>query len=174
MKKTLKNILLLILCAFMLVSSFAFTACGKAKNTEYDHECEISIECKTILDNMDKFDKDKLEVLPEDGIILKKCTVGFNEGESVYDVLCRVTKANKIHMEATNTPVYNCAYIEGINNIYEFDCGEASGWMYRVNGVYPNYGCSSYKLKDGDCIEFRYTCAYGNDIDGGGISFGQQ
>ena len=172
-KNILKNILLFSLCAIMSVSLFAFTACADAENEKSDHECEISIECKTILDNMDKFDKDKLEVLPDDGIILKKCTVGFNEDETVYDVLCRVTKENKIHLETTNTPVYNCAYIEGINNIYEFDCGEASGWMYSVNGVYPNYGCSAYKLKDGDCIELRYTCDYGNDVGGGGISFGQ-
>ena len=43
-------------------------------------------------------------------------------------------------------------YIEGINNLYEFDCGEQSGWMYSVNGWFPNYGCSRYQLKDGDVV----------------------
>ena len=68
----------------------------------------------------------------------------FTEGESVFDVLKRVCRENKIHMEFSETPVYQSAYIEGIGNLYEFDCGEGSGWMYRVNGEFPNYGCSRY------------------------------
>ena len=50
--------------------------------------------------------------------------------------------------------------------MYEFDCGALSGWMYRVNGWYPNYGCSRYQLKDGDVVEWRYTCDLGNDVGG--------
>ncbi len=38
-------------------------------------------------------------------------------------------------MEASFTG--DSVYVEGINNIYEFSCGEQSGWMYEVNGVYP-------------------------------------
>ena len=57
-------------------------------------------------------------------------------------------------MEFEDTPMYNSAYIEGINNLYEFDCGELSGWMYKVNGWFPNYGCSRYQLKEGDTIEW--------------------
>lgn len=67
-------------------------------------------------------------------------------------------------MESSYTPVFNSAYIEGINNLYEFDCGEGSGWVYSVNGVYPNYGCSNYKVKPGDSIEWHYTCNYGKDV----------
>ena len=72
-------------------------------------------------------------------------------------------------MEASFTPMYNSYYIKGINNLYEFDCGDGSGWMYRVNGWYPNYGVSRYALRDGDVIEFRYTCELGDDIGGGYI-----
>jgi hypothetical protein len=120
---------------------------------------------------MDKFNKDKLEVLPPDGIIYETKEVTFYEGESVFDVLLREMKKNKIQMEFEMTPVYNSNYIEGINNIYEFDCGELSGWMYRVNGWFPNYGCSRYMLKDGDVIEWIYTCDLGRDI-GGGMAVG--
>jgi hypothetical protein len=67
-------------------------------------------------------------------------------------------------MEASWTPVYNSAYVEGINNLYEFDCGNLSGWMYCVDGWYPNYGCSRYQLKDGETVEFRYTCDLGKDV----------
>ena len=63
------------------------------------------------------------------------------------------------------TPAYNSAYIEGINNIYEFDGGELSGWTYLVNGKVPGVGCSEYKVKNGDVIEWLYTCDMGRDLD---------
>ena len=84
----------------------------------------------------------------------------------LFDVLQRVCKEKGIHLESSWTPIYNSAYIEGIHNLYEFDCGALSGWMYRVNGWYPNYGCSRYQLQDGDVVEWRYTCDLGNDVGG--------
>ncbi|NOV04324.1 DUF4430 domain-containing protein [Paenibacillus planticolens] len=127
----------------------------------------LSVTCKTILDNMSSFNKDKLEVLPKDGVIYQAQTVTFYEGESVFDVLLREMKKNKIHMEFSMTPIYNSNYIEGIHNIYEFDCGELSGWMYKVNGWFPNYGASRYVLKDGDVIDWVYTCDLGRDVGDG-------
>ncbi|MGI6627813.1 MAG: DUF4430 domain-containing protein [Bacillota bacterium] len=126
--------------------------------------CTLLIECSTILDNMHMFNKDKLEVLPEDGIIYAKKEVTFYKGESVFNVLLREVKQNRIHMEFSMFPIYNSNYIEGINNIYEFDCGELSGWMYKVNGWFPNYGCSRYLLEHGDVIEWVYTCDLGRDV----------
>lgn len=131
------------------------------------YTCTISISCETILDNMDKCAESKKALVPEDGIILPATEVTFSDGESVYDVLQRVCKANKIHMESSFTPVYNSAYIEGIHNLYEFDVGKLSGWMYAVNGWYPNYGCSRYQVKDGDVVEWCYTCDLGEDLGSG-------
>ena len=129
------------------------------KGTAYT--CTFSIECSTILNNLENLDPDKLELVPSDGVILPPTTVTFYEGESVFDVIQRVCKEYNIHLEFSWTPIYNSAYIEGIHNLYEFDCGPLSGWMYRVNGWYPNYGCSRYQLADGEVVEWRYTC---NDL----------
>lgn len=126
--------------------------------------CTLSIRCDTILDNIDFLDESKITLVPSNGIILAEKTVTFCEGESVFDVLLRETRKNSIHMEYVDTPIYNSAYIEGINNLYEFDCGELSGWMYSVNGWFPNYGCSRYSLKEGDRIEWVYTCNLGKDV----------
>ena len=131
------------------------------------YTCTISISCSTILDNMDLCDPEKVDLVPEDGWILQPIVVTFYEGESVFNVLQRVCKQQKIHMEFENTPIYNSAYIEGIHNLYEFDVGELSGWMYQVNGWFPNYGCSRYQLRDGDVIEWVYTCDLGRDVGGG-------
>ena len=138
-----------------------------AEVTDQEFHCTFSISCASILDNMDKCKKNKRELVPEDGWILEPTEVVFFEGESVFQVLKRECKRRSIHMEFENTPIYNSAYIEGINNLYEFDVGELSGWMYSVNGWYPNYGCSRYALKDGDVVEWRYTCDLGYDIGGG-------
>lgn len=130
-------------------------------------KCTLSVRCDTILDNMDRFDPEKVELVPADGVIYAEKTVTFYEGESVFNLLVREMKQSKIHLEFENTPIYNSAYIEGIANLYEFDCGELSGWMYRVNGWFPNYGCSRYELQDGDKVEWLYTCDLGADIGGG-------
>ncbi len=134
--------------------------------TDKAYTCTISISCGTILDHMDWLDPEKTELVPGDGVILPATKVTFYEGESVFNVLQRTCKQNKIHLEFENTPMYNSAYIEGINNIYEFDCGELSGWMYKVNDWFPNYGCSRYALKDGDVICWLYTCDLGVDVGG--------
>lgn len=134
------------------------------------HTCTISISCATILDNMDYCDPDKVELVPEDGWILEATQVTFYEGESVFNVLQRTCKQMKIHMEYSDTPMYNSAYIEGINNLYEFDVGDLSGWMYKVNGWFPNYGCSRYQLQDGDVIEWVYTCDLGHDVGGESVA----
>ena len=139
-------------------------------DTEYT--CTISISCASILDHMDLCDKEKVELVPEDGWILAPVTVEFTAGQNVFDVLLATVKANAIHMEYQNTPMYETAYIEGIGNLYEFDCGALSGWMYRVNGWFPNYGCSRYAVQAGDVIEWMYTCDLGSDVGGSGVSQG--
>ena len=126
--------------------------------------CTISISCATILDNMDKLEKSKEDIIPADGWILKPTKVVIKDGESAFDLLKKVCIDKKIHMEYSWTPIYNSAYLEAINNLYEFDCGSASGWVYSVNEWYPNYGCSRYALKNGDVVELKYTCDLGKDV----------
>ena len=133
-------------------------------NGQKTYTCTFSIECSTIFHNLTNLNSDKRELIPSNGVILPPTTVTFFEGESVFDVLQRICKEKGIHLESSWTPIYNSAYIEGIHNLYEFDCGELSGWMYRINGWYPNYGCSRYQLADGEKVEWRYTCDLGKDV----------
>ena len=116
---------------------------------------------------MDKCVESKKFLVPADGIVFPATKVEFSEGESVFDVLQRVCRDNAIHMESNWTPMYNSAYVEGINNLYEFDVGSLSGWMYSVNGWFPNYGCSRYALQNGDVVNWVYTCDLGYDVGGG-------
>ena len=95
------------------------------------------ISCATILDHMDWLDPEKVELVPEDGWILEPTEVTFYEVRVFLTCSSGPAKQQGIHMEFENTPMYNSAYIEGIHNLYEFDCGELSGWMYQVNGWFP-------------------------------------
>lgn len=127
----------------------------------------ISIDCSTILDNMENLKSGKEGYVPSDGMILYPMEVEFTEGDTVFDLLKRVCDAAGIQLEYSWYGVFGSNYIEGINHLYEFDCGEGSGWMYNVNGWYPDRGVSVYKLSDGDYIEFRYTCSLGTDVGRG-------
>ena len=128
--------------------------------------CTLSVRCDTVFEDTSRVLPETLEILPENGVIFAERRVEFKEGESVFDVLLREMKNNRIHLEFVDTPVYGSVYIAGIGNLYEFDAGELSGWMYKVNGVFPNYGCSKYYLKKGDKVEFVYTCDLGKDVGG--------
>lgn len=132
----------------------------KPEKSDGTYSCTISISCADLLPKLDLCAPEVAAIIPSNGWILRPVTVTFTEGESVFDVLKRVCTENGIHMEFSGTS----AYIEGIGNLYEFDAGELSGWLYSVNGWFPNYGCSRYKLSDGDTICWVYSTdksAYG-------------
>lgn len=129
----------------------------------------IAIRVDTLLKNWDLLDPSlqSEKYVPNNGVILKTTTYELlSENDTVWDVLQRATKEHKIQMEyqGANENIYNSVYVEGINHLYEFSAGPLSGWMYKVNGVYPNYGCSQYTLKDGDVIEWHYTVDLGRDL----------
>ena len=127
--------------------------------------CTITIRCDTILENLQALEEAKKPYVPEDGVILPVITVEYTPGETVFDVLQRVCTEAQLQIEYSWTPLYDSYYIEGINHLYEFDCGFESGWMYKVNGWFPNYGCSAYELKGGEEIVWAFTCVgLGTDL----------
>ena len=127
----------------------------------------LSVRADTILHNMHLLDTAKHDLVPASGVIFPATQVTVTAGESVFDVLQREMRRVGIHMASRFTPLYSSAYVEAINNLYEFDVGPLSGWMYRVNGWFPNFGASLYELNPGDVIEWLYTVDLGRDIGGG-------
>lgn len=145
-------------------------ACGQKRETVLPATGQtsfvyITIRCDSILNNLADLNPSKAEFVPDNGVILPTVKVYYMEGETVFDVLQRVCAEMNIQMEYSWTPMYDSNYIEGINNLYEFDCGSQSGWMYKVNGWFPNYGVSRYEVSNGDQIVFAYTCkGLGTDV----------
>lgn len=144
--------------------------------TEMKKYCTVRIKCNTIYDNLSKLKSGKKDFLPSNGVILNNVKVELNGGESAFDVIkkaceenvctdnCKYCKANGVQIEYTYTPAFNNYYIEGIHQIYEKDCGTQSGWMYSVNGVFPDVGTSSYTVSSGDVVVLSFTCNMGEDI----------
>lgn len=128
----------------------------------------ISIKCDTILNNYSDLDKNlqSEEFVPSDGVILAPTEYVLRPGDTVFDILDRAVRYNKIQMEyqGADKNSYGSVYIQGIHYLYEFSCGPLSGWMYCVDGEFPNYGCSKYELRDGQTVEWLYTCDLGNDV----------
>lgn len=131
------------------------------ENRPDENICYITITCNTALES-GELSEAMLEILPENGVILESYEAKYEDGESVFDVIARAVRDNKIHMEYSGTK--SVPYIEGVANLYEFDCGSLSGWMYRVNGWFPSFGMGQYKVERGDSIELIYTCDLGKDV----------
>lgn len=126
----------------------------------------ITIRCDTAVNNGMHLESKWAGIVPASGVILPVTTVEVKEGDTVFDVLAFVCEKYKIHMSYRGGTSSGC-YVEGINNLYEFDGGRWSGWMYCVNDWYPNYGCGVYYVKAGEVIEWNYTCDLGCDLENG-------
>lgn len=174
MKKDLLVLAFIVLLVVVLARGTKIQSVDEYYLTHIDEITEdsktvvLSINCASILDNTDKLNEDLRDekYVPSDGVILPPTRYVLRKGDTVFDILDRATRHNKIQMEYQDARLnsFGSVYVQGINYLYEFSCGELSGWMYRVNGQFPNYGCSKYTLKDGDVIEWLYTCDLGRDV----------
>lgn len=170
-KRNIKNYIFVFgiaaVCAgIVLLTNFQSTNSFYGKNETADGAVSVtlSVRCDKIIGREGAY-------IPADGCIIPETEYYLNEGETVYDVLVRAVRENKIQMECDGAAGDNTlAYVKGINYIYEFDYGELSGWVYHVNGTAPSVGCGAYRLSDGDVIEWIYTLELGNDT-GTGVQY---
>jgi hypothetical protein len=95
--------------------------------------------------------------------ILPAQPVPWEPGDTVLDLLIRVTREKRIHMAHRGRG--RTGYVEGIDNLYEFDHGPASGWVYSVNGVFPDRSAGGWEADQGDEIIWWYTLDAGRDVE---------
>lgn len=117
----------------------------------------FSVDCRNAINYGILSQGSFAQVLPADGIILSTSAITVKNGESVMSALKKILKENRI-----NFSISSSGYVRMISGLSEFDCGAYSGWMYKVNGVLPSVSTKSYPLKDGDKVEFVYTCKMGD------------
>lgn len=93
------------------------------------------------------------------GTILPATTMELQTGDTAYSVLVRKL-GDKVQARGSGASLY----VEAIDGLAEFDRGPQSGWMYSVNGSFPNESAGSRTLKDKDVVAWRYTTNSGVDI----------
>ena len=93
-------------------------------------------------------------------MILPPTQVEFENGDTAFSVLKRITRSKKIQMSYTGAS--SNPYVEGIDNLYEFDKGPESGWLCFVNGVFINKSSGSCSISPGDEIKWQYTVKLGD------------
>ncbi len=147
----------IIVILFVVLTNFQSTEEYYNNDSKEDiiGKATVSVYCHTVAGQKDH--------IPENGIILDSEEIEIAEGETVYNLLLEALSENKIHLETNGAG--ESIYVEGIANIYEFDFGDLSGWMFFVNGKEASVSCGEYKLNDGDIIEWKYTCQMGEDLE---------
>lgn len=83
------------------------------------------------------------------------------EGDRVLDVLRRTAGEQGIGLEVRGRGF--SAYVSGIGELFEFDHGPGSGWVYSVNGEFPRKGAGTEEIAPGDRIHWQYTLDGGRD-----------
>lgn len=89
-------------------------------------------------------------------------SIPFVEGESAFDALHRVVELEGLYIEYAGSG--RGAYVQGIEDYFEFDYGPVSGWLYSVNGEFPQVGVGRYDLSPSDQLIYHYTEDGGDDI----------
>ena len=81
------------------------------------------------------------------------------EGTTAFDVFKQVLAANGYTYDAKGSYVQAVTAPDG-TKVAELSKGQYSGWMYRVNGEFPDTYMGAYELEDGDGIEVFFTADY--------------
>ena len=127
-------------------------------------EVTFSADCKSVLGRMDTIDPsvNQPSVIPPDGVVIAECTLSLPEGSSAFDALITAARQQQVRVDYTGSSWGT--YVRSIGYISEFGFGELSGWMYRVNGEFPQVYAGEFTLHEGDVVEFVYTCDLGGDV----------
>lgn len=154
-KATAKNLILTAIIATVGIAFIFFTN-FESVQTHYNSPTVKQNAVGTVMLSI------RCDQVEGNGIILDTAEFEIEHGDTVYDVLMQATSENKIQLETSG--VGDSVYVEGIANVYEFDYGDLSGWMYFVNGNSPSVSCGEYTLSKGDKIEWVYTLNMGEDV----------
>ena len=81
------------------------------------------------------------------------------EGTTAMDVFRQTLTANGYSYEAKGSYVQAVIKPDG-TKVAEFSKGPNSGWVFRVNGEFPDVAMQDCRLSDGDVIEVFFTADY--------------
>ena len=99
----------------------------------------------------------------KDGGVIADVYVKYQENLSVAELSERICRAENIAFVTSGAGALR--YVKGINNLFEFDEGPESGWVYSINGELMGVGSGSYIMQPGDYLVWHFTLELGRDIE---------
>ncbi|MBN7774215.1 immunoglobulin-like domain-containing protein [Clostridium aminobutyricum] len=90
-----------------------------------------------------------------------KTAIEIESGETAFSLLEKTGAS----LNVDKNTKYG-VYVRGINGLSEFDKGSESGWLYRVNGKFPDHSAALERVYENDYVEWLYTKDLGRDVGG--------
>ncbi|MBT9672395.1 DUF4430 domain-containing protein [Secundilactobacillus kimchicus] len=94
--------------------------------------------------------------LEEGNKVLKSGNVAIKDGDTAFDVL------KQLDSDISYTGSGSSIYVTRIGSYTAGSGGVGGGWLYNVNGSYPNASAGSYKVKSGDLVQWVWTSTLGD------------
>lgn len=106
----------------------------------------------------------------DSGYWMNRKAVTINgQGATVYHAFIKALEGSGIKQSGAEQGYVRSMSRNGVT-LSEFDNGENSGWLYKVNDQLPNTGLTAFGIADGDSIVWYYTVDWTSDPSAG--SFG--
>lgn len=89
---------------------------------------------------------------PQDFTNILNSNIEIKSGSSAWSAIENALNSAKMpYINESGT------YLTSVNGLAELDCGETSGWLYKINGKYLEVSMNDYILKNNDEIILHYT-----------------
>ncbi len=99
------------------------------------------------------------------GVILASKSIALQAGDTAFSILKREL-GSKVISSGSGVQTY----VSSIDGLAEFDRGPKSGWLYSVNGIYPDKSAGVYDLKENDVVEWKYTTGETTETPGTSVT----
>ena len=159
---------IILLSILIIVILFIISSCQNDKNDKVE----------IVEPEMKVYDTEGNLVVPENQVAFAVYGKGGKEGDIILDTVfvkykdkMSAADLSKAVCREKNIPIVfsgmgTMMYVQGINNLFEFDDGSESGWGYSVNGEFQGVSSGSYTVQDKDFVEWFYTLDLGKDVGG--------
>lgn len=164
-KKTRNLIIALVLLVILLVEPFwgsiKSAVTGEDAQTGASTEatqitCTVAVSCQTVWENTDLVEQATLDLLPEDGWMIRETELTVPEGTTVLETLQWAAQEADLAVVTSGAP----AFVERVGDLANGDAGDVSGWTYTVNGEAIMESAAVQTVSEGDQVIWSFVCTW--------------
>ncbi|MDO4516608.1 MAG: DUF4430 domain-containing protein [Bacillota bacterium] len=164
-KKTRNLIIALVMLAVLLVEPFwgsiKSAVTGEDAQTGASTEapqitCTVAVSCQNLWENPDLAEQATLDLLPEDGWMLRETQLTVPEGTTVLETLQWAAEEAGLTVTTSGSP----AFVESIGGLATGDGGDVSGWTYTINGETIMESAAVQTVSQDDQVVWSFVCTW--------------